>query len=178
MKQSARAMRLARHHKRVKNSGKLNLVSLMDIFTILVFFLIVNQSEVQVLQNSKKLTLPVSVAEQMPRENIVVAVYKDNVLVQDRPIWQRDKSNPTPILDETEIEQLILALKTELNYQKAKRVELTEREKEKGRAVTILGDSSIEYDLLKQIMASCAEVDYRDMSLAVKQVARDKAGVR
>lgn len=178
MKQSARAMRLARHHKRVKNNSKLNLVSLMDIFTILVFFLIVNQSEVQVLQNNKKLTLPVSVAEQMPRENIVVSVYKNNVLVQDRPIWQRDKQQVSAVLTETEVEQLIAALKAELTYQKEKRTELTDTEKEKGRAVTILGDSSIEYDLLKLIMASCAEMDYRDMSLAVKQVARDKAGVR
>jgi len=52
MKQSARAQRLAKHHKRFNSSPKLNLVSLMDIFTILVFFLIVNQSEVRVLETT------------------------------------------------------------------------------------------------------------------------------
>ena len=38
MVKSARAKRMAKHHKRNKGAGSLNLVSLMDIFTILVFF--------------------------------------------------------------------------------------------------------------------------------------------
>ena len=43
---------------RGKKSAALNLVSLMDIFTILVFFLMVNSSEVEVLQSSSKIKLP------------------------------------------------------------------------------------------------------------------------
>ncbi len=36
MKQSRRAKRMERHHKRGKGTPAFNLVSLMDIFTILV----------------------------------------------------------------------------------------------------------------------------------------------
>lgn len=175
MKQSLRAKRLARHHKRLGGASKLNLVSLMDIFTILVFFLIVNQSEVRVLQNSEKLSLPVSVAEQLPTENIVVSVFDHRVMVQERAIWQKDAANSELGLSETDIDALMAALKTELVYQAAKRPELTPLEQENGRAVTILGDANIEYQLLKQIMTVCAQANYRNMSLAVEQVAANKA---
>ena len=61
-------MRMERHHKRMAKDSKLSLVSLMDIFTILVFFLMVNASEVQVLQNSKSVELPESSAQQAANE--------------------------------------------------------------------------------------------------------------
>lgn len=185
MKHSLRAKRKARHHKRLGQSSKLNLVSLMDIFTILVFFLMVNQSEVRVLQNSKDLQLPVSVAEQLPHENIVISVFKDSVLVQERLIWQQKGTQNTDAngsnvskgkkvnekLSEEAVNNLVAALETELTYQSTKRPQLTEQEQQKGRAVTIIGDASVEYDLLKQIMAVCATADYRNMSLAVEQIA-------
>lgn len=178
MKLSAKAIRKQRHHKRFNQASKLNLVSLMDIFTILVFFLIVNQSEVRVLQNAEKLQLPVSVAEQLPTENVVIAVLHDMILVQERTVWQRAKGRVNarndgiqPPLTEDDVKQLVKALKTELTYLSTKRVELTELELEKGRGVTIIGDSSIEYNLLKQIMGVCAETDYRNMSLAVEHIA-------
>lgn len=176
MKQSLRAKRKARHHKRLGAAGKLNLVSLMDIFTILVFFLMVNQSEVRVLQNNKELNLPVSVAEQLPTENIVIAVFDDRVLVQERLVWQKKEQDSLAEnnLSDNAIEELLTSLKNELDYQSGKRPELTDAEQENGRAVTIIGDASIEYQLLKQIMAICAQTDYRNMSLAVEQVARDK----
>ena len=166
MKQSLRAKRKARHHKRLGKTSKLNLVALMDIFTILVFFLMVNQSEVRVLQNTKDLKMPVSVAEQLPYENIVISVFKDSVLVQERLIWVTNDQ-----LSEQPIDTLASALKSELLYQANKRPDLSEQEKLNGRAVTIIGDATIKYDLLKQIMAICAEADYRNMSLAVEQIA-------
>lgn len=175
MKKSLRAQAKQRRYKRFNSTSKLNLVSLMDIFTILVFFLMVNQSEVRVLQNNKALKLPVSVAEQLPNENIVITVFHHSVLVQEREIWQRDSVNINnePLL-ESEIQLLSEALKKELAYQSSKRSQLTAQEVEKGRAVTIIGDSTIEYSVLKQIMAMCAETDYRNISLAVEQTATTK----
>ena len=170
MKQSLRAKRKARHHKRLAGGGKLNLVSLMDIFTILVFFLMVNQSEVRVLQSTKDLKLPVSVAEQLPHENIVISVLKDSVLVQERLIWQQENTDEAA---NNASKSLTEALQEELIYQTNKRPDLSEQEKLNGRAVTIIGDATIEYDLLKQIMAICADANYRNMSLAVEQVAAD-----
>lgn len=172
MRQSFKAKRLAKHHKRYSVTSKLNLVSLMDIFTILVFFLIVNQSEVRVLQNTQEVKLPVSVAEQLPDENIIITVLSSTILVQDRAVWQQ--KNALTENSEEQSEKLISALKQELDYLAAKRAELTERETLQGRGVTIIGDSSVPYSVLKRIMKACADSNYRDMSLAVKQIASNK----
>ncbi|MEM5503382.1 biopolymer transporter ExbD [Shewanella frigidimarina] len=174
MKQSARSRRLAKHHKRLKAGSKLNLVALMDIFTILVFFLIVNQSEVRILQNIEKIRLPVSVADVLPVENLVITVFTDTVLVQERPIWQ--KSADGLGLTEQENPEFISTLTTELTYQASKRTELSEAELQNGRAVTIIGDASTPYVVLKQIMTACAATGYRDISLAVEQQAKQTNG--
>ncbi|MGI2110549.1 ExbD/TolR family protein [Shewanella frigidimarina] len=174
MKQSARSRRLAKHHKRLKAGSKLNLVALMDIFTILVFFLIVNQSEVRILQNIEKISLPVSVADVLPVENLVITVFTDTVLVQERPIWQ--KSADGIGLTEQEDPEFISTLTTELTYQASKRTELSEAELKNGRAVTIIGDASTPYVVLKQIMTACAATGYRDISLAVEQQAKQTSG--
>jgi len=172
MKQSARARRLAKHHKRFATGNKLNLVALMDIFTILVFFLIVNQSEVRVLQNIKEISLPVSIAEELPVENLVITVLDNSVIIQERAVWQRSEQGSVS----DEYIGLIEAVKTELTYQANKRPQLTETEQEKGRAVTIIGDASIPYQVLKQIMAACADTGYRNMSLAVERQAKQGQG--
>jgi len=172
MKQSFKAKRLAKHHKRFSAGSKLNLVSLMDIFTILVFFLIVNQSEVRVLQNTKEINLPVSIAEEMPAENVLITVLPQSIMIQERVIWQQ-KDVITEVSDELN-SGLIKAIKTELTYLSTKRPILTDNETDNGRAVTIIGDASVPYQVLKQIMAACADSDYRNMSLAVKQVAKSK----
>lgn len=172
MKQSFKAKRLAKHHKRFSAGSKLNLVSLMDIFTILVFFLIVNQSEVRVLQNTKEINLPVSIAEEMPAENVLITVLPLSIMIQERVIWQQKKVI-TEVSDELN-SGLIKAIKTELSYLSTKRPILTDNETKNGRAVTIIGDASVPYQVLKQIMAACADSDYRNMSLAVKQIAKSK----
>jgi len=174
MKQSVRSKRLAKHHKRFNAGSKLNLVALMDIFTILVFFLIVNQSEVRVLQNIEKIKLPVSIAEELPVENLVITVFDNTVLVQERAIWQSSGNDAASELKDNK--EFFAALTAELNYQVNKRPELTDSEQEKGRAVTIIGDASTPYVVLKQIMAACADTGYRNMSLAVERQVKNKQG--
>ena len=72
---------MERHHKRMKRSGSgLNLVSMMDIFTILVFFLLVSSGETEVLPNPKDIQLPESMALERARETVVVMVTGDNIL--------------------------------------------------------------------------------------------------
>ena len=84
-KTSIRANRMERHHKRFGNAS-LSLVSLMDIFTILVFFLLFNSSGDHQLPNSKTIKLPESVAEEKPRDNLVILVSADDVIVSGRRI--------------------------------------------------------------------------------------------
>lgn len=163
MKQSLRAKRMAKHHKRMGASSKLNLVSLMDIFTILVFFLLINSDEVEVLQNNEAIELPESVAEQKPDTTLVIMANGNDLLVNSRAI-----AKVPNLLASADDEIKILA--QELKYQAERAGPLTELEQEKGRAVTIMGDAQIPYALLKKIMATCAANDYRDISFAVSRI--------
>ena len=71
---------------------------------------------------------------------------------------------------------IIPALKTELNYQAARRNVLTPQEKQLGRSITIMGDSEIPYALLKKIMTTCSNTDYRNISMAVERSSTKKEG--
>lgn len=164
MKMSFRAKRLERQNQRLAQASKLNLVALMDIFTILVFFLMVNQSEVKVLQSNKDISLPRSVSEQLPTEKVMLTITANGVLVQGKPVWQgdwqQDSSLWLPALGE--------ALSAELNYLASRAAPLSDEQQQTGRALTILGDASVPYALLRKLMAICAATEYRDLSLAVE----------
>jgi len=163
MKQSLRAKRMARHHRRMGRSSKLNLVSLMDIFTILVFFLLVNSSEVEVLSRDKNIELPVSVSDQQPDESLLVVVGVDQITVNGRPVSQVQAALEAE-------EEVISGLAQELDYWAGRARPMTETEEQVGRPITIMGDKEIPYRSLKKIMATCANSDYRNIALAVDQV--------
>lgn len=162
MKQSLRAKRMAKHHRRLNGAPKLNLVSLMDIFTILVFFLLVNSGDVEVLQVDKSIKLPASVSDQIPENNLLVLVSSTDVIVGGRSVGK--------------LAELVAAegtkfapLEAELKYQAEKAGALNPAEQLTGRPVTIMADQGLAYALLKKIMATCAATDYRAISLAVTQ---------
>lgn len=160
---SRKANRMEKHHKR-RGTGGLNLISLMDIFTILVFFLLVNSQDVEVLPNARDLQLPESYAEERARENVVIMVTSDQVLVQGRLVAQvKDvMSKDAIVIPALEKE---LRLQTERMHRKDKKADIEDRE------VTIMGDRELPYSLLKRIMASCTAAEYGKISLAVTQAA-------
>lgn len=163
MKQSARAMRMQRHHKRMAQDSKLSLVSLMDIFTILVFFLMVNASEVQVLQNSKSVELPESTAQQAAQETLILMVNNTDLILQGQKL-----ASVQTILSQSD--DLIPELATELAYQVNRASNNGEKDAEGNdieRAITIMGDKNIPYTLLKRIMQTCAQAGFTNISLAV-----------
>lgn len=157
---------MERHHKRHKRSTALNLVSLMDIFTILVFFLLVNSSEVQTLPNAKDLVLPESVAEERARETVVVLVSDQDLLVQGQVV-----ASVPEIMASDEI--IIPELKAALQSQTDRVLRQDAKEDIQNREVTIMGDKEIPYSLLKKVMATCTDADYGQLSLAVLQKTSD-----
>jgi biopolymer transport protein ExbD len=166
VKQSMRARRMAKHHRRQANSSKLNLVSLMDIFTILVFFLLINSGDVEVLQKDKTITLPDSVSEQKPDTTLIVRVNATDIMVGAMAVAKVDDVI-------AEDEQQIKALAEELQYLATRSKPLSPTERELGRAVTIMGDKETPYTVLKKIMSTCAANDYRNIALAVNKVSVD-----
>ena len=167
MVKSARAKRMDKHHLRNKRSPGLNLVSLMDIFTILVFFLLVNSSDVETLPNAKDLQLPESIAEAKAKETVVIIIGEQDIIVQGVPVAKvadvlAQKGNSIP--------ELRRALKSQNDrvLRRAAQEDVADRE------VTIMGDKEIPYRLLKKVMATCTESDYGKISLAVLQKSSDK----
>lgn len=167
MVKSARAKRMEKHHKRHKGSGTLNLVSLMDIFTILVFFLLVNSSDVETLPNTKDLQLPESIAEEKAKETVVILIGEQDLIVQGTPVARiadvmSIKGNDIPALREALKSQNDRVLRREAQDDIA------------GREVTIMGDKETPYRLLKKVMATCTASDYGQISLAVLQKSSEK----
>lgn len=157
MKMSRRAKRMDRHHKRGKGRAAINMVSLMDIFTILVFFLLVNSSTVQTIPSTKALKLPTSTAERTPRETVAILVNNTDILVQGRRVAAAEEA----IQGEDDV---IPDLLKELTYLASRADEAPE-----GGNITIMGDRLIPYQLLKRIMITCTRANYTNISLAVMQ---------
>jgi biopolymer transport protein ExbD len=153
-----RAERNARNHSGLD----MNLVSLIDIFTILIFFLM-SSTGVEVLTSSKAVKLPESTAEKAPRETIVVTVSGTDILVGGHRVALVSdalRSN----------DDLIAPLKAELDLQASRQVLRKENEKH-GKAVTIMGDKDIPYRLLRKVMYTAARANFSDVSFAVTQKA-------
>jgi len=163
MKQSRRAVRMERHHKRNSRIPGLNLVSLMDIFTILVFFLLVNSSNGEVLPSTRNVTLPESISSHKPGQNLVVMVTAKEILVQgSRVAWLKDVHDNQAVIE---------GLRTALEAQHQRMTQPTTTDDNPDQEVTIMGNKDIPYKLLKKVMASCTVAGFSRVSLAVMQKA-------
>ena len=161
MKQSARAKRMVRHRLRLSAVPKLNLVPLIDCFTLLIFFLMINYSaSVEVLQPDKSLVLPTSISETSPGETVVVMINSNDVIVSGNRVGSISEMMASPSTK-------FAALEAELKYLASKSAPLADAEKKEGRPITIMGDKTIPYEQLKKIMASCVAADYRKIAMAV-----------
>jgi len=158
---------MEKHHARNKGVVALNLVSLMDIFTILVFFLLVNSSDVETLPNAKDLKLPESIAEKKAKETVVILITKGDILVQGTPIAKVEDVMKTKGNDIPELRQALKSQNDRVLRREA-------QDSIAGREITIMGDKETPYRLLKKVMATCTESDYGQISLAVLQKSSDK----
>jgi biopolymer transport protein ExbD len=154
---------MRRMARRKRNAPKLNLTSLMDVFTVLVFFLMINSSTaVETLQQPKQIALPESVVAAKPRETVVILVGKDEVLVQGVPVARIADIQRNP---DAEIEPIRARL-AELSDRV---IGLSTQAVAESREVTVLADKSIPFRVLKKIMATCTDQGYTRVSLAVIQ---------
>lgn len=161
MKNSRRMKRMSRSNKRVAG---LSLVSLMDVFTILVFFLLTNSSSNEVLSNPKEITLPDSVVESKPRETIVIFISPEVVLLQGEVIMKTSDL----LLSKNDV---IVTLRDKLIEQKNKVIGVTTKAVVESKEVTLLADKKIPFKYLKKIMSTCTSAGYGKISLAVIQKA-------
>jgi biopolymer transport protein ExbD len=154
----------SRIKKHDTNPGKvrLNLTSMMDMFTIILVFLLKTYStEGMLIQPSEFLTLPFSTIEQSPEVALDLVISKEWVMVNHEPIEQVSK-----ILTQDGLIVKKLQEKLEIYAREAKRMEELYGTKFSGK-VTIQGDRDISYQLLVKVMATCGRSDFPNMRLVV-----------
>lgn len=156
-----RIARMERQHSRSKKQPSFNIVSLMDIFTILVFFLLVNTSDITPLPNPKGIEMPESIAETTPHESVVVMLSNENVLLQGKEVLSVEELMKEDSLQVTLFIEMLKKLANEV-------VPVSEEDPE--REVTIMGDKEVPYKVLDRVMRLCAShAGFSKISLSVIQ---------
>jgi biopolymer transport protein ExbD len=150
-------MRLSRFRS---NVSSINLTSLMDVFTILVFFLVMNSGS-EVLDPGG-LELPQSVIDTKPTETVVINVGTEDILVQGEPVARvadiiaAGGGDIVPIMVRlAELRESVIGVRTQIVAESL--------------AITILADKSIPFSVVKQVMSTCTSQGYTRISLAVIQ---------
>ena len=159
MRNSRRIKRMGRNRVKI---GKMNLTSLMDVFTILVFFLLVNSGSVELVQSPKDVKLPESFEESKPRETVVISVSPEDVIVQGRLVAK--------VADILEGKEGSLApLGARLAELKENIVGPATLNVAESQEVTILADKSVPFIVVRMVMSACTDEGYENVSLAVIQ---------
>ena len=161
MRNSRRIKRMGRNRAKI---SKMNLTSLMDVFTILVFFLLVNSGSVEVLDTPKEVSLPESRVETKPRETVVIFISPTEVLVQGQLVAMVDEI----IEDKTSVLDPIAARLSQL---KESVIGANTLAVATSQEVTILADKSVPFTMIKTIMSTCTSEGFENVSLAVTQKA-------
>ena len=165
MRSSRRIKRMSRNRVKIT---KMNLTSLMDVFTILVFFLLVNSGSVEVVEAPKDVKLPESVVESKPRETVVISISAEEVLVQGKLVAFVDD-----ILSDRE--SAVGPINARLAELKESVIGINTKTVAGSQEVTILADRSVPFTVIKTIMSTCTAEGYENVSLAVIQKATQVA---
>jgi len=159
MRSSRRIRRMKRNKKKVLN---LPLTSLMDVFTILVFFLLFHSGSSEILETPKQIKLPDSIVEAKPRETVVIMVSPEIVLVQGEAVINTDQLLDADVLS-------VPAIADRLAQLERKIIGIHSKTAVDSKEVTILADKTIPFRALKKIMSTCTSSGYGRISLAVTQ---------
>ena len=152
----------AERQSRNQSALDMNLVALIDIFTILIFFLLSSAAGVEILSNSKAVKLPESISQKSPVETVVVTITRNEIVVDGRLVATVDDALKAD-------GDLIAPLKAELDLLQANRKVIREDNAAQAKAVTIMGDKEIPYRLLRKVMYTAAQANFSDVSFAVNR---------
>jgi biopolymer transport protein ExbD len=161
MRNSRRMKRMGRNKRKVTG---LNLTPLMDVFTILVFFLLFHSSGGDILETPKQIKLPDSVVETKPRETVVIMVSPEVVVVQGEAVV-----NTPELLDDSV--RMVAGITERLEQLERNIIGISTKAVAEGKEITILADKTIPFKVLKKIMSTCTGSGYGRISLAVVQKA-------
>ena len=154
-----------KRRKRHRGASHFALVPFIDMMTILVVFLLAHTAEVDILPNTKNISIPQSLSERKPNAAIVVMVTTDSVYVDGKLVGSIAEivANSGNVFEPL---KAALVAQNELALGGAQRTEIAKRE------VTIMGDKSTPYSVLKKIMLTCSDAEYGKVSFAVVERER------
>jgi biopolymer transport protein ExbD len=149
-------------HDTTSGEVKVQLTSMMDMFTIILVFLLMTYStEGQLITPSDDITLPESSVDKSPEVGLDLVVSREWIMVNQAPVIK--------VKEVIETKSFIIKPLQEKLYlyaREAKRMEELYGSKFSGK-VTIQGDKSIPYKLLVKVMATCGKSDYPNMRFVV-----------
>jgi biopolymer transport protein ExbD len=150
------------HRVGEREDAQLNLIPLIDIMSVMVAFLLVYSTEVEVIQNSKGISVPQSVAEVRPKESVVVMITKDQLFVQGEPVASMAEIEDPKTQVIESLRQILQRPIAGLDGA-ARDAALAQHE------ITVMADKSLPYEVVKKVMATCTAAAYGKVSLAVLQ---------
>jgi biopolymer transport protein ExbD len=148
----------------------LNITSMMDMFTIILVFLLKSFSaDGSILTNADNLVLPNSESKKRPEEvNLQLAVTHEMVMVDNQPVVPTDDIERIPF---DEPDPSVKKLEDQLRACYAMEEEMVK----KGALNSVQGkivvqvDKNISFDVLFKIMNTCGKVGYNNMNFAVME---------
>ncbi|MBD3346954.1 MAG: hypothetical protein GF401_18020 [Chitinivibrionales bacterium] len=159
--------RLARQARKSRSNTqvKLNITSMMDMFTIILVFLLKSFStQGQLVTPAKGLLLPASSIERTARQAQTIKISENSIAVED--VQAVDETGYEELLAQKDflIEPLYDVL---IKFaEEAKRLAEATGDEFSGE-ITIQGDVEIPYNVLTRVMYTCGQAGYPVMNLVV-----------
>jgi biopolymer transport protein TolR len=162
MRESRRMKRMERNNK--TRHASLNLIPMLDVLSVLVFFLLFHSFNGDMPE--QRLALPTSVVETKPRGTVAISVTPEAVLVQGEPVVKTAELFDDRIGNVQQVTERLAQIERSMNETGTNSVAENE-----AREITLLADKTIPFKVVKKIMTSCTASGYGKISLAVIQKA-------
>ena len=158
-----------RRRKRTEGVVKLNITSMIDMFTLMVVFLLKNYSaQGQLVTPAKGLLLPTSSVEKTAGEALSVKISQKTIMVENTVVI--DSAGLEGL--KTQKDFLIPALYNVLSDQaKSARQSAEMFKTEFSGKISIQGDLEVPYNVLTRVMYTCGQAGFPSMNLVVYRKA-------
>lgn len=151
-------------------NASLNITSMMDMFTIILLFLLKSySSDGAILTNTDGLVLPNSMSKKKPKEvNLQLGVTSEMVLLDNQAICPTEDVRKIPQEDP---DPFVPEIKEKLDTYYAQEEEMVKMGalmKVNG-AIIVQLDKNMEFDVMFKIMNTCGKAGYNNMNFAVME---------
>ena len=154
--------RLKRMDRRGVQSSSLVLTSLMDIFIVIVIYLLMNQAVGVDVAPPKAIKLPESVVDTAPRQTVVMTVSNIDVVVQGERV-----ATIADVLASND--DYIEAVGKRLDRIRESYIGINDESMSNSTEVTIMADQRVPFKVLKKLMSTSSSAGYGKILLAVNK---------